>query len=102
MLPGIDLRVTALRTGFSKLFVVNDRAAADSDALRSLTLGVKTKELTALLHSSFGMIEAGLSSDAFEPPTVIAATVRVRRVPVSAGGDRGRCSAVPAVQPLVS
>ncbi|GAA1562300.1 hypothetical protein GCM10009827_099770 [Dactylosporangium maewongense] len=56
VLPGVDLRVTAQRTGFSKLFVVKDRAAADSAALRSLTFGVKTKELKLTGRADGGFV----------------------------------------------
>ncbi|GAA3261018.1 hypothetical protein GCM10010532_112790 [Dactylosporangium siamense] len=73
VLPGIDLRVTAQRGGFSKLFVVNDRAAADSDALRSLTLGVKTKELTLSGRADGGfLLKDGRGTEVFagDPPSM--------------------------------
>jgi hypothetical protein len=46
------------------------------------------------------MIEAGLSSEVVDPLSpVTASEVGVRRVPVPAGGDRGRGALVSAVHP---
>jgi hypothetical protein len=42
VLPGVDLRVRALRDGFTYVFVVHTREAAGNPALRELRLGLST------------------------------------------------------------
>jgi hypothetical protein len=42
VLPGVDLRVQALRDGFTYVFVVHTREAASNPALRELRLGLST------------------------------------------------------------
>jgi hypothetical protein len=52
---------------------------------------------------SVGVIEAGLGCEVVEPSSpLVAADVGVRRVPVPAGGDRGRGALVSAVQSVLS
>jgi hypothetical protein len=40
--PGVDLRLTATESGFNKILVIKDRAAAANPALRELRVGVQT------------------------------------------------------------
>ena len=46
ILPGVDLRLTATESGFRKVFVVKDRAAAANRDLAALRLGVSVKGAT--------------------------------------------------------
>ncbi|MFC4047962.1 hypothetical protein ACFO1B_57060, partial [Dactylosporangium siamense] len=59
LLPGVDLRLTAQREGFSKVFVVKNRAAADNPALRKLTFGLRTSDLkiTSAADGGFNLVD---------------------------------------------
>ncbi|MEV0567390.1 LamG-like jellyroll fold domain-containing protein [Dactylosporangium sp. NPDC050588] len=59
LLPGVDLQLTAQREGFSKVFVVKNRAAAGSQALRKLTFGVRTADLkiTSAVDGGFNLVD---------------------------------------------
>jgi hypothetical protein len=57
VLPGVDLKLTAVPQGFTKVLVVKDRKAAANPELARLSFGVKAKGLT-VKRSGSGTIEA--------------------------------------------
>ncbi|MFF3610070.1 LamG-like jellyroll fold domain-containing protein [Streptomyces sp. NPDC002463] len=69
VLPGVDLKMTATRTGYNQILVVKTREAAANPELQTLRLGLNTDGLS-LRENADGSIEA---SDTAAGGTVFAA-----------------------------
>ncbi|MEU4806172.1 LamG-like jellyroll fold domain-containing protein [Actinosynnema sp. NPDC023587] len=91
VLPGVDLRMRALRHGYAKVFVVKDRAAARDPALRSLSFGLKTRGV-ALKRDGVGAVvaEDPSGADVFHAgtPKMWDGKRVEQAVPVEVGPDR--------------
>ncbi|MEV7374659.1 LamG domain-containing protein [Streptomyces sp. NPDC090301] len=57
VLPGVDLKMTATRTGFNQILVVKTREAAQNPDLQTLRLGLNTEGLS-IRENADGSIEA--------------------------------------------
>ena len=73
VLPDVDLRLTATRTGFTQLLVVHSAAAAKSPALDRLQLGMKAQGLSLeeAADGSLAAVDKGAGSVVFQAPTPV-------------------------------
>ncbi|MFJ9519774.1 LamG domain-containing protein [Kitasatospora sp. NPDC101801] len=73
ILPDVDLRLTATRTGFSQVVVVHTAAAAKSPELKQLSLGLQGEGLTVKQapDGSLTAVDKGAGGTVFEAPTPV-------------------------------
>ncbi|MFJ6622095.1 LamG-like jellyroll fold domain-containing protein [Kitasatospora sp. NPDC091335] len=73
VLPDVDLRLTATRTGFSQVLVVHTAAAAKSPELKQISLGLKGSGLTVKQEADGAMtaVDTAGGGTVFEAPAPI-------------------------------
>nr|WP_042190733.1 LamG-like jellyroll fold domain-containing protein [Kibdelosporangium sp. MJ126-NF4]CEL19549.1 serine/threonine protein kinase [Kibdelosporangium sp. MJ126-NF4]CTQ94651.1 serine/threonine protein kinase [Kibdelosporangium sp. MJ126-NF4] len=90
VLPGVDLKLRALRTGYAKVLVVKDRAAALNPELRKLSFGMRTKGVTVQPQQD-GTAAAvdGVGNQVFRTGKAVMwdATRKITPVPMGVGTD---------------
>lgn len=91
VLPGVDLRMRALRHGYAKLLVVKDRAAAANPELRALSFALKTEGVSVRQDRAGAVVatdKAGTDVFRAGTPRMWDGKRVQTTVPIEVGADR--------------